>query len=80
MRFVLSREHPGRDGTIRISRLRDKLIGYARGEVDQALSQLAAEGVIELVATEPVSGELPRGQALHDPIRGIFECVRVRRV
>jgi hypothetical protein len=80
VRFVLSREHPGRDGTIRISRLRDKLFGYARGDVDRALSQLAAEGVIELVAAEPVSGELLREQALHDPIGGVFECVRVSRV
>jgi hypothetical protein len=80
VRFVLSREHPGRDGTIRISRLRDKLVGYARGDVDQALSQLAAEGVIELVAAEPVSGEPPRDQALHVPIGGVFKCVRMGRV
>ena len=79
VRFVVSRELPGRDGTIRVSRLRDKLIGHPRHDVDRVLAHLAAEGLFDLMAAEPASGGRPRDPGLHDPAGDKFDCLRVRQ-
>jgi hypothetical protein len=68
--FVLSRLRTDADGTISLARLRDRVVGYPRAAVDQALLRLEAQ---ERITLFPAPGEVDvrsLAGALQHPTRG----------
>jgi hypothetical protein len=78
VRFVISREVSGSNGTIAVERIRDKLIAQPRDAVDSALFGLAAAGEIDLIEGDQRSVFDPCDRSLVDRYGCRFDRVRAR--